>query len=155
MKNSSYRYYGILRNGMEKIEEIEKYLPDICESEECKGIYHHFKKGYMLEGDNVKFEDGLTLREKALRLGIRMNNLSDEEIRGKIESIILFNKNLRIYENQEEIELGDPIFNKIKVKKYKVIDIKSLKEIVKNCKKEYLKDKRTRKKKKKGGKEYG
>ena len=104
------------------------------------------EKGYRIKGDLPKIDGSLSIIEVAKKLGIRIKGLTEKEIEKIISQKVINNKNLEIYINEEEIELGNPIYYRKKIRYYKLINVREMKKVVKECRKRYLKQKREMKK---------
>jgi len=135
----AYKYFGFLKTSLKKIKEEIKFVPDKCK---CNGIYHYLKKGYEIKGDLPKFDESLSIKEVAKKLGIKIIGLSDEEIEKRVKQKVLVNGNLEIIINNKEVELGKAIYYRKKIRHFKLINVRMFKKAVKQCRKNYLEQKR-------------
>jgi hypothetical protein len=135
----AYHYFGYLRsNKLVSTGTAVKFYRDKCPI--CKQPRKRITKGLKISGTRPQLRGSHSLLEYAKKKGIKTRKLSFACISKEFKKHIYNDGNLKVEVTERDIELGTVILYKSVLRSYRINDIAELREIVRENKRRYDRD---------------
>ncbi len=136
----AYHYFGYLRsNKLVSTGTIVKFYRDKCPI--CKQPRKRIVKGFKISGTSPELRVSSSLLDHVKIMGIKTAKLSLNKIRNGLNKRIYKYNNFNVELFERDIEVGTVILYKRVLRNYRINSVAELREIVRENKKRYERDK--------------